>query len=82
MQRQSLGDVDRPGGGHGAEEVAGVYGVDLHVLKPLFQGLDLAISVVRDQAVILSVDPAVEVSLSLRVADQIKCCHSAIPQIS
>ena len=79
VQLQSLGHIDGPGGGPGAVQVAGPDRIHRHAGKPRLQGLDLLPAVLRDQGVIPAVDPAVEVPLRLRVADQIDRCHNTTP---
>ena len=74
-QGQALGVADGPGGGHGAEEVAGIDGVHGDVPEPLRQGLDLAVAVVGDEAVIVAVHAAVEVALGLGMPDEIDLGH-------
>ena len=75
VQLQTVGQVDRFGGSHCTEQVAGVHRVDMYVRKPSPQGRDLPVAVFGDQAVVPAVYPAVEIPLRLRVADQIDGCH-------
>ena len=76
LEGQALGHIDGPGGGHGAEQVAGVDRVYGGVGEALLQRLDLPVPVVGDEAVVLAVDAAVEVALCLGVSDEIKCGHA------
>ena len=76
MQGQALGDIDGPGGSHGAEQVAGVDRVDGDILEALLQGFDLPVAVVGDEAVILAVDAAVEVAFRLGVSNQVQFGHA------
>ena len=76
MEGQALGHIDGPGGGHGAEQVAGVDRVYGGVGEALLQRLDLPVPIVGDEAVVLAVDAAVEVALCLGVSDEIKCGHA------
>ena len=77
VEREVLRPADRAaGGGHGAEEVAGIDDVDVDRLEPAAQGLDLAVAVVGDEAVVLAMDAAVEVALGLRVADEVQGGHA------
>ena len=64
------------GGDGGAEQVAGPHRVDAHTGKAARQGRDLPVAVVGDQAVVPAVDPAVEIALRLRVADQVDGGHA------
>ena len=79
MQLQPLGLIDRPGGGHGAVEVAGVHRVDMNGFKALLQRLDLPKTVFGDEGIVSPVDAAVEVALRLRVADEIDRSHLTAP---
>ena len=74
-QGQALGFVDGPGGGPGAEEVAGVHRVHMDGFEPVGQSGDLPVAQVGDQAVVMAVDAAVEVPLGFRVADQVDLSH-------
>ena len=79
MQGQSLGQPDGTGCDLGAVEVAGIHGVNVHVLKALAQGIDLLVAaVVGDHAVVVAVSHAVEVALRLRVADEIDLRHTTV----
>ena len=73
---QALGDEEGAGCGHGAEEVAGIDGVDGHVSEPVPQGCDLAVAVVGDEAVVPPVNPAVEVALRLGMPDDVNSRHT------
>ena len=76
---QALGDEEGAGSRHGAEEVAGIDGVDGHVGEPVPQGCDLAVAVVGDETIILAVDAAVEIALRLGVTNEIECGHGMPP---
>ena len=77
VQGQALGDINRLGGGLGADQVAGVYGVHRDVPEPPGQGLHLAgAAIVGDQAFLLAVGDAIEIALGLGVADEIDFRHS------
>ena len=58
-----------------ARQVACVHSVEAYALQPLCQRRDLAVAVVGDGAVIVSVAAAAEVALRFRVADQIDGRH-------
>ena len=76
LERQTLGNIDGPGGGHGPEQVAGIHRVNGDIGKAFLQGLDLPVAVVGDETVILAVDAAVQVSLRLGVSNEVQCCHA------
>ena len=76
MELQPLGLVHRAGGGAGPEQVAAVHRVDMHIVKPLLQHMELLIAPVGDQAVILAMGNAVEVALRLGMPHKINRCHS------
>ena len=78
VQGQALGAADGLGGGHGAEEVAGIHGVDGDGGEARLQGFDLPVAVVGDEAVILAVDAAVQVALRLGVSNEVQCCHALV----
>ena len=75
VQLQSLGDIDRPCGGHGAIEVAGPHRIDVDILKAALEGGDLGKAVVGDERVIPAVDAAVQIPLGLGVTDEINGGH-------
>jgi len=72
---QAMGAPERPGGGLGAEQVAGVDRVDGFPRETALQGGDLAVAVVGNQAVIPAVDAAVEIALRFCMADDIEFGH-------
>ena len=76
MELQALGSGDGLGGGHGAEEIAGIDRVNGDIPETLLQGFDLAVAVVGDEAVILAVDAAVEIPLRLGVSNEVKFGHA------
>ena len=78
VQGQPPGPVDGAGRGAGAVEVAGVNRVHGDAGKPALQRLDLPPAPVRDDAVGLPLGDAVQVSLRLRVADQIDGGHGSL----
>ena len=78
-QGQLLGAADRLGGLAGAAEVAGVDPVDLHRSEPVCQGLHLPQAVAGETGIVLSVEPAEDVSLRLRVPNQKNLSHIIIP---
>ena len=79
MQRQGLGQPDGPCGDLRPVQVAAVHRVDVHLPEPLPQSVDLLIPpVVGDQPVAVAVCNAVQVSLRLRVADQIQPRHTTV----
>ena len=78
VQGQPLGPVDGAGGGAGAVEVAGVHRIHGNIGKPALQRLDLPPAPVRDDAVGLPLGDAVQISLRLRVADQIDGGHGSL----
>ena len=75
VQLQALGDIERPGGGLGAIEVAGPHRVYMDILKAALKGGDLSKAVVGDQGVIPAVDAAVQIPLGLGVTDEIYGGH-------
>ena len=69
------------GCGTGAVEITGINRVNRDICKPAGQGSDLPLAPVRDDAVGLSLRNPIEISLRLRMADQINCGHSSSPQV-
>ena len=62
MERQRLGQPNGPGSDLRTVQVAGVHRIDVHILKPLAQRVDLLIAaVVGDQPVVPAVGNAVEI---------------------
>ena len=79
VERQFFGDVNGGGGGAGAVEVAGVYGIDVDVREPPLQSPDLLLAQVGEDTVVLALGNAVEVALSLRMPDEIEFGHECLP---
>ena len=82
VQGEIFRDVHRPGGGHGAVQVAGINRVHTLFGKAPLQRRNLAAAVGGDQAVIPAVGPTVQVALCLRVADDIKSRHKICVSLS
>ena len=78
VERQALWLVDGPGGGAGAEQVAGVHCVHMNIGKAVPERGDLLVAPLCDQAVIVSVGNAVEIALGLGVTDKIKPRHTTV----
>ena len=74
-QGQVLGVADGPGGGHGAEQVAGIDRINVDILESLRQCLDLTVAIVGDETVIVTVHAAIEVALGLGMPDEIDLGH-------
>ena len=77
VQGQPLGPVNGAGGGAGAVEVTGVHRIYGNFRKAALQRPDLLPAQVRQDAVVLSLGDAVQVSLRLCVADQIDRGHGS-----
>ena len=71
--------VNCAGGGHGPVEVTGIHGINLSVLKPALQQLELRPALLGEQAVVPAVAAAVIIALRLAVADQIDRGHRKSP---
>ncbi|MPM89928.1 hypothetical protein SDC9_137043 [bioreactor metagenome] len=76
---QILKPADSPYSGHGAEQIAGIHGVQPDGFKPLAQLGNLAVAGFGNQAVVMALSAAVEVTLGLRVTDKINGSHGIVP---
>ena len=67
--------IDGLSGCHGAEQITGVHRVNVCIRKPAPQSGNLPVTVVSDETIVPSVDPAVQISLRLGMADDKYLCH-------
>ena len=67
--------VQRSGRLLATAQVAGIDGVQVDGAKTLFQCSNLTESVLRQVAIVMSVEAAVEVALRLSVPDDVYFCH-------
>ena len=79
LDRKTLWPADRLCGQHGAVEIRGVDGVDRDRSKAPLQRPDLPKTVAGDPRVVVPVDPAIDVSLRLCMADHVEFCHFTAP---